>query len=134
MMKSLKPSQCFVLSFLSYLNQSKILRNVCNCILFVFKAFLIFKYEKQLSFSFVYIHMWHNFNVQSHKAFWPYLIEKRLTQSTSLKIKWLENFFWAPNLGIHTGIPASNTPWIRPLENYVWIFLSDFLLQMFQNI
>ena len=40
-------------------------------------------------------------------------LKKRLTQSTSLKIKWPEKNFWAPNLGAHTGKPASKNPWIR---------------------
>ena len=59
----------FVLSFLSYLNQIKICCNVCNDILFVFKAFLMLKYEKQLSFSFFNLYTQDVTSMYNHTPF-----------------------------------------------------------------
>ena len=94
----------YVLSFLSFLNQIKILRNVCNEVLFVFKALLMLKDESLNTHD-----VTSTYNHTSNRTW----LKKRLTQSTSLKIKWPEKNFWAPNLGAHTGKPASKNPWIR---------------------
>ena len=98
----------FVLSFLSFLNQVKILRNVCNEILFVFKALLVLKYESLNTHDVISM-----YNHTSNRIW----LKKRLTQSTSLKIKWPEKKFWAPNLGTHTGKPASKNLRICLWEN-----------------
>ena len=77
----------FVLSFLSFLNQVKILLNVCNEVLFVFEALLMLKYESLNTHDVTSM-----YNHTSNRIW----LKKRLTQSTSLKIKWPEKKFGAP--------------------------------------
>ena len=91
----------FVLSFLSFLNQVKILRNVCNEVLFVFKALLMLKYKSLNTHDATSM-----YNHTSNRI-WLKINPKYFIKN---KVTWKK--FWAPNLGTHTGKPASKNLWI----------------------